>query len=508
MFSSYLAVAAAAQAGEASSPILDWLRLFNLYYHLGDLPGWVPVANHFLLAVILLNLTIYTVLLCNSLKELRRQKRAVSTAQESDYLWVYVVPALNEEMVIADSVARLEEVQATHKIILAINDGSEDRTGEILAELQQRVPYLQVLTRVMPNARKGKGAGLDNAYHYINDTVLQKPEYRHWPAHKVIVGIVDADGRIEADAPTKIASVFNNRKVGGVQSLVRIYNRHKPITWAQDVEFAVTANVLQLGRSSWGTANMGGNGQYMRMSALDELVTTTKMPEGIECGPWRDRLTEDQDIGVRMVQTGHWYGTQTVLTSVHQQGLTNAKKLFRQRVRWAQGAWQCTDLLPGTPRFRKSRIAALDHVLYLLIPVLRQVEGLGFVIFTLTLLHYGVPVMSIFPALTMFLIVMFAPAFVALLITRKPGPTRVPRAIASLIPYSIYTWLLWSASLVALCRQLRGARTWAKTDREAIDQHPTDTSAGVSAVSKPLTTSILVPTGDSMPQLATFQTAA
>ena len=37
--------------------------------------------------------------------------------------------------------------------------------------------------------------------------------------------IVDADGRLAPDAPRYAAAHFADERVGGVQSLVRIYNR-------------------------------------------------------------------------------------------------------------------------------------------------------------------------------------------------------------------------------------------------------------------------------------------
>ncbi|HNC14733.1 MAG TPA: glycosyltransferase, partial [Solirubrobacterales bacterium] len=48
--------------------------------------------------------------------------------------WIFLVPALNEEVTIADSVSRLEAIEVARKRIVVINDGSDDRTAEILAE--------------------------------------------------------------------------------------------------------------------------------------------------------------------------------------------------------------------------------------------------------------------------------------------------------------------------------------------------------------------------------------
>jgi cellulose synthase/poly-beta-1,6-N-acetylglucosamine synthase-like glycosyltransferase len=257
---------------------------------------------------------------------------------------VFFVPALNEEVTIQDSVSRLREVEVDHKRILVINDGSDDRTGEILAAMDQR--DLTVLTRVAPNARQGKSEALNDAWRYLSNVLLAEGELAHWNTNRVIVTIVDADGRLDKQAG-RVAAHFADDRVGGVQSLVRIYNRRSFLTWAQNIEFSVFGFVFQMGRVGWGTANMGGNGQFNRLQALNEVAVPGR---GGELGPWREgRLTEDQDIGLRLIRAG-WQGRQSTLVTVDQQGLNSLSALYRQRTRWAQGGWQMLDLVPMMAR--------------------------------------------------------------------------------------------------------------------------------------------------------------
>ena len=129
---------------------------------------------------------------------------------------------------------------------------------------------------------------------------------------RVIVVVVDADGRIAPSAPRFAAAHFADPEVGGVQALVRIYNRTGFLTRMQDVEFSVFASVYQAGRNHTGTAGMGGNGQFNRLSALDAIVDGD--------GPWRDRLTEDQDVGLRLLAAG-WKSHQELRAIVEQQGV-------------------------------------------------------------------------------------------------------------------------------------------------------------------------------------------
>jgi 1,2-diacylglycerol 3-beta-glucosyltransferase len=51
-----------------------------------------------------------------------------SAAGADAFTWVFLVPAMNEEVVIADSIARLIEVPVARKRIVVIDDASDDRT--------------------------------------------------------------------------------------------------------------------------------------------------------------------------------------------------------------------------------------------------------------------------------------------------------------------------------------------------------------------------------------------
>ena len=90
---------------------------------------------------------------------------------------MFMVPALNEEVTIADSVARLRAVRATEKVVIVVDDGSDDATPDLLAAMDD--PFLEVLRRDPPEARQGKAAALNNAWHYVHDTVLAAPEHGH-----------------------------------------------------------------------------------------------------------------------------------------------------------------------------------------------------------------------------------------------------------------------------------------------------------------------------------------
>src|SRR5690606_16844026 len=101
----------------------------------------------------------------------------------------FVVPALNEELVIEASVRRLLSIRKDAEVVV-IDDGSEDRTAEIVDNLHTEDPRVRVIRRVAPNARQGKGKALNYAYNRI---AAECRESGADPA-SVVICVVDADG--------------------------------------------------------------------------------------------------------------------------------------------------------------------------------------------------------------------------------------------------------------------------------------------------------------------------
>src|SRR4051812_44679749 len=84
-----------------------------------------------------------------------------------EHFWI-IVPALNEEVVVGNTVAAalgLSGPGGTLARVMVVDDGSDDRTPEVLAGIDH--PRLQVLRRELPEARQGKGEALNAAYRAI-----------------------------------------------------------------------------------------------------------------------------------------------------------------------------------------------------------------------------------------------------------------------------------------------------------------------------------------------------
>src|SRR5690606_20154735 len=143
---------------------------------------------------------------------------------------------------------------------------------------------------------------------------------------KVVVAVMDADGRLSEGARGVVLPSFDDPDVGGVQLAGRIRNRHSWVTRCRDFQFWALSALTQLGRIRTGTVSLGGDGQFTRLSSLLELGHA----------PWRESLTEDLDLTISLVSRG-WRCLSTPYASVDQQGVESLAGLLRQRTRWYQG---------------------------------------------------------------------------------------------------------------------------------------------------------------------------
>lgn len=370
-----------------------------------------------------------------------------------DVLVVFLVPCLDEERVIGGTLDRLLACPVPNRRILVIDDDSSDRTAEIVEAHDH--PDVRLLRRRAPDAQLGKGAALNAAVQHLRTS----GELQGWSDDRVIIALVDADGRLDPEAPARALLEFHDRRVGGAQIAVRIENRDAGLlTRLQDMEFVGYTEIFQVPRSRLGYAGLGGNGQFARLSALLDV--------GDE--PWSDSLTEDLDLGVRLVLAG-WETRYVPEVAVHQQGLTAVGRLVRQRSRWFQGTLQAWPLVPSVARRCRPRVAVeLAHTL--LSPAL--VVLVSAMVLSLVCLVAG-GLLSGDPAGTLLrpavLVSWYALAFLPTLVHGLAYASRSEvgrlRAVVYAHAYVVYA-LLWLASgWWAFGRMARGRTTWFKTER-------------------------------------------
>lgn len=291
----------------------------------------------------------------------------------SAYSWHVIVPCLNEAAVIADTVREMLDT-FPDLTIWCVDDASDDGTGEILASLAH--PRLHVVTRTAPHARQGKGPALNAGWRALCASLPPGTD-----TSRVLVGVVDADGRLDPDFRDVLAgpAYFGSSRVQAVQIEVRMINRGSQYkgmrmsAWGrllvtlQDMEFRGPIAAIQQLRRRTGSVGLGGNGQFTRLSTLNLIAQRHGTP-------WHGALLEDFELGLHVLLTGG--STEYCAeTWVAQEGLTRIRPLVRQRARWSQGSMQCMKYLPEVLRSRRLGNSAALEITYFLASPWVQLVG-------------------------------------------------------------------------------------------------------------------------------------
>ncbi|MGK2947298.1 MAG: glycosyltransferase [Acidimicrobiales bacterium] len=369
----------------------------------------------------------------------------------------FLIACLEEEAVIGDTVAAVlrEDPRST---VVVVDDGSDDDTaGEARRAGGDR---LIVCRRALPEARQGKGAALNTGYRAL----VAEVDRRGLDPDRVLVVVMDADGRLSDGAVGRAITRFQDPTVGGVQLPVRIRNRETLIGQLQDFEFWGVSALAQVARIRSHSVSLGGNGQFTRLSAL--------LPLG---APWSDALTEDLDLSVTLLAAG-WRLSSTPDAHVTQQGVEDLAALVRQRTRWYQGHIVCAGRIPEL--WRSNRLPGLGFVevtaylvgpLALVIPwsvlftwgMVEQVrpalEGGG-------LLGDGTPAMRIVVLVGWYLL-SFAPMHFAAFAYHRRSDSGVVRSVAMAHLAVLSSYVTFVATWRAVGRILLKRNGWVKTVR-------------------------------------------
>ncbi|GAA0636665.1 hypothetical protein GCM10010174_67950 [Kutzneria viridogrisea] len=116
------------------------------------------------------------------------------------------------------------------------------------------------------------------------------------------------------------------------------------------------AHAPQTGDELLGSVDLGGNGQFVRLTDLMRFGDS----------PWSCCLVEDLGLRLHLAGARVRYATNAVIT---QQAVVDPSRLGRQRTRWGQGNLQCLRYLPRLVRSANVRVPALlDFAYYLLAP--------------------------------------------------------------------------------------------------------------------------------------------
>jgi 1,2-diacylglycerol 3-beta-glucosyltransferase len=273
--------------------------------------------------------------------------------EKKDFHFKIMIPCMNEEKVILNTLKKFKALKDFNKYsIYVIDDASEDDTAKIVNEFAKENINVKLVQRVKPNAQEGKGEALNYCYKFIkNETISQGLSF-----DSVIIGVMDADGRISENAISEMENEFSDPKVGAAQTRIKMVNNSSLLARMQDLEFFGPISNIQKSREYTSCSCLGGNGQFSRMSSMEEVVE--KRGE-----VWSKCLLEDFEFGLQLLFLG-WKVKHLHNVITYQQGLTSYKKLIRQRSRWGQGNIQCYSFLKEIKNSKILTLGAKIELLY------------------------------------------------------------------------------------------------------------------------------------------------
>lgn len=224
-----------------------------------------------------------------------------------------IVPCYNEESNVRETISHLFNMNYPDYEIIAVNDGSIDKTGSILDELANTNEKLRVIHNTK---NQGKSISLNTA------AMLASGE--------IIIGI-DGDALLDHDAISWFIFHFeSNEKVGAVTGNPRIRTRSTLLGRLQVGEFSSLVGLIKRAQRVF----------YRRVFTASGVITAFRRNALEDVGYWSpNMLTEDMDITWKL-QLRHWdvRFEPRALAWILMPETVNG--LWRQRLRWAMGGLQ------------------------------------------------------------------------------------------------------------------------------------------------------------------------
>ncbi len=366
-----------------------------------------------------------------------------------------LIPAYNEEKVIARTIRSVLMSNYKNIRIIVIDDGSKDATYKVATETYAK-EIADGRVTVLTKANGGKAEALNYALEYTDE--------------EIYVGI-DADGVIAHDAIGRMICHFANPEIGAVAGNAKVGNRVNLWTRWQALEYITSQN--------------------FERRALDLFDVVMVVPGAI--GAWRtaavragggyhpDTVAEDADLTMNLLEQGYAviYDDQALAFT---EAPINANGLARQRFRWSFGILQAIFKHKGAiARRRAMGLFALPNILIFQI-LLPLVSPLIDLIFVTGIIHYFIDkhfhpettnpadLYKLLTFFTAFLLIDFAASALAFLLERKHPASRgdawllVHIWVQRFTYRQLFSWVLFKT----IKRAIDGKSfSWDKLDRTA-----------------------------------------
>ncbi|WP_394352662.1 glycosyltransferase [Candidatus Nitrosotalea sp. FS] len=219
-----------------------------------------------------------------------------------------IVPAYNEEKVIERTIQALIDTKYPDKEIVVVDDGSKDKTFEIMSKYKKQAKILQ-------KTNGGKASAINFGLAYSTGEIIV---------------IVDADTIIGHDSLIHLAKGFSvDKNVAAVAGNIKVRNRKNWLTWCQAIEYVGGIQIARRALDVFGAISVvpGALGAFRR-SVLEEIGSYHK-----------DTLVEDFDVTLKILKTKLVIAGSTNSTA-YTEAPESLKSLYKQRKRWYAGNLQ------------------------------------------------------------------------------------------------------------------------------------------------------------------------
>ena len=220
-----------------------------------------------------------------------------------------IIPAYNEETVIAQSIKSLLNQSYPNKEIIVVDDGSKDKTYKIANQFTI-YPEVKVLTK--PN--EGKAKAINYGINHSSGELIM---------------VVDADSKLEKNAIQLMANYFNDPQIAAVAGSVYVVNQVNLWTKLQALEYIEGLNMVRNGQALLKLVNIipGPIGMF-RKNALYEVGLYDN-----------DTFAEDCDVTLKLITKGYKIDFESEAIA-YTEAPESLLDLIKQRYRWTRGILQ------------------------------------------------------------------------------------------------------------------------------------------------------------------------
>ena len=260
----------------------------------------------------------------------------------------FVVPAKNEEDNIAETIRRFAHVEyPKDKVeVIAINDGSSDKTFENMVrvgqEIQSEIKRFEVVNW---EVNRGKRAGMAEG-------ALR--------AHHDIVIFVDSDSFVEPDSVRHLTKYFADPAVGAVSAHTDVWNKDTNLlTQMQTIRYFIAFKVYKAAESVFGTVTCcPGCCSAYRRRYLDEFIMDWLNQRflGEQC-----TFGDDRSLTNFMIQK--YRAVYSAEAKAHTVVPDKFGKYMRQQQRWKK-SWVRETFIASSFMWKKNPVAAISFYSY------------------------------------------------------------------------------------------------------------------------------------------------